>query len=94
MHRCEFNFAKHYYDYWCLPLPISEYPIFKWLDKKVGPYNHHKPEGDNIQGDGWYFDTSPIYDSILGIEKGISGYIVFTKPIDDKLLVEFILRWS
>jgi hypothetical protein len=73
-----------------------EVPLFRWLNDNIGPMKMLK-EGEILHGQGWYFGSNLneiMRDKGLDYERDLAYYVEVEEPVDEKLITEFMLRWS
>jgi hypothetical protein len=72
-------------------------PLFRWLNNNIGPMKLDKDEGEVLHGQGWYFGSNLneiIMNKNADFEKDLCYYVDIEEPVDEKLITEFMLRWS
>jgi hypothetical protein len=73
-----------------------EVPLFRWLNDNIGPMNLDKEEGEVLHGQGWHFGSNidQWHRNKHWELADIRYWVDFEEPIDDRLLIEFALRWG
>jgi hypothetical protein len=72
-------------------------PLFQWLNDNIGPMKLLKDEGEILHGQGWYFGSNLneiMMNRNVDYERELSYYVEIEEHVDEKLITEFILRWS
>ena len=72
-------------------------PLFRWLHDNIGPMNLNKKEGEELHGEGWIFGSNidqAFKNKEFDFDRDVCYYVDIDEPVDERLITEFLLRWS
>jgi hypothetical protein len=95
--KLEFDTVKGYGDFEIVePTTLDDYlgvPVIAWCHGKIGNISWPRDPNEVLQGDGW--EISADWQDYLNYGNTMPRvYVIITKPVDQRLLTEFWIRFS
>jgi len=72
-------------------------PLFRWLHENIGPMKLDRDEGETLHGQGWQFGSNldrSFHNKKFDFDRDVCYYVDIDDSVDEKLITEFMLRWS